>query len=435
MGDRKQGNHELANVETIFHLAKDMHPFLLPCDYMDSLGKRNFLISHEWNYHKLSHSSLRSVRFDAVYLASLKDDELDAKEIQLFVKSHLTNPKTTRFIYWSDGDIKLASQLQELFGIPGESTEDSMILLDKYQTKSYLREAGLKYADFYHFSNVKEENIESLVEAIETKHNKKYPLFGKPTSLCHSAGTEVIKDQRDLIDYLKYAMKNPDLEFLIESYLDGKHCCIEGVVIDNKIVYDYAVYYPNELRAALFGIPWGMYIVPFESEIYQKAHIAFEKFVQVLPHCQNTAIWVEFVLMDGEPYIMEACKRLNGSICPAFTSFALGINFEEIRAKLQVGRFDFYLPLPRTIRNHSGCVRYKILGKLATRKNPLPQISSQVCLECDDITIGEPVPVPGVKGLVYPSYSIFIEGPNDQAVGNDIHTLLDWHPFEYADAK
>ena len=285
-------------IETIFHFVEEGSAFVIESGFFKSLAKRNFLIINEDSYDG-SHASFKETQIDDIFINRSENYQLDPEGVDAFVDKYMTNPKTTRLIYWSDGDIKTVARLTEKHGTMGESASDALLLLDKYRTKELLIQAGVKCAEYYHYSQVKEEDIDRLVGEIEVKHNREYPLFGKPTTLNQSRGTAIIKNREELVDYLKYSMTHPELEFMIETYLEGIHGAYGVVIMDGKIVYDSVDYYPNELRETNFGKPAAIVRVPYESEMYRKSVEAMEKLLHVLPHCQNTIFWYEFVYMKG----------------------------------------------------------------------------------------------------------------------------------------
>lgn len=224
---------------------------------------------------------------------------------------------------------------------------EGKIFLDKFLTKEYFVKAGVKCADYFHFSKVKEEEVEEMADKIEAKFNKEYPVFGKPTTMSLSRGTAVVNSRKELVDYLRFTMQLPGLDFMIETFLSGQHFNLEGFIVDGEVVFDQLMYLPIEPRGGMFGKPMVAYLLPYESEIYKKGHEALQKFVRGLPHAQNTIISLEFVYMNGEAYVEEACKRVQGNPFPLFAYESFGVNYEEALAKLSIGRSDFYIPPPR----------------------------------------------------------------------------------------
>ena len=117
-------------------------------------------------------------------------------------------------------DIIQSAVLRERYGIPGETLQESNILMDKYFTKAYLHQANVKCAEYVHFQQMEKEEIKTSVQEVKAK--LAYPMFGKPANLNTSRCTAEIHNQRQLRDYFVYTIKFPELRFMIEEFLEGK---------------------------------------------------------------------------------------------------------------------------------------------------------------------------------------------------------------------
>ena len=420
-------------VETVFHLVEEGNSFILPCDYFKSLAKRNFLVINEHSYSH-SHDSFKAIQFDDIFINSREKYELDPAGVDAFVEKHLRDPKTTRLLYWSDGDIKTFARLTDKYGFPGEQASEAMILLDKFKTKGYLKQAGVKCAEFYHYSKVKEEDIDFLINEIEAKHKGEYPLFGKPTTLNQSRGTAIIKNREELINYLRYSATHPELEFMIETFLDGIHGGYEAVIIDGKIAYDMADYYPSTFREANYGKPAMFVQLPFDSEIYKKSMEAMVKLLGVLPYCQNTNFWYEFVFMKGDVYILEASKRVS-SMNSRLNWECRAMDIYEIFAKLRVGRRDFYVAPPKTVKIPTFVVIYFAQEGTVTKQNDLPKLECKIANEIVKLRVGDFTPPYGPEDWRLTCYELYLQNNDASVIEKDVKIMLNWVPFEYSASK
>ena len=139
----------------------------------------------------------------------------DYSKMDEFFDKYMTDPKSTRIIYWADEDIVQCAKMRQKYGIRGETIEESNICYDKFKFKSYIQKANLKCAAYVHFKLASEAEIEDRIKEVEAKHS--YPMFGKPTNLNTSRCTSKINNQEELRSYFLYTLGFPNLEFLIDS--------------------------------------------------------------------------------------------------------------------------------------------------------------------------------------------------------------------------
>lgn len=302
--------------------------------------------------------------------------------------------------------------------------------MDKHALKAYLKKAGILHADFVHFKQIKHEEIEAKVKEVESKI-KHYPMFGKPTNLDTARCTSKIHNQNELRQYFIYTMEYPQLEFMIETFLEGKHYQIEAIVKEGKISYDMVMHYPNPCQSALFGLPLGSYMMPFDSIEYLKAHEALEKLISIMPHIYNTTIFFEFVFMQGEVYVMEACKRKAGLPCMIFYKECTGINFEEAYFKLSVNNLNFYIAEPRTFTKNVGYVMYMKKTGIVAKQNEFPPLQSKIT-EFQLSKLGEASQMAQSHQKRDKSMLVFLENEDHVQLAKEIQEMLLWEPFEYS---
>lgn len=307
----------------------------------------------------------------------VRKDMNDFEGVEEFIKSRLTDPKKTRILYWSDADILEAARLREMFKVPGDNIDEANITLDKHKFKSYLKRADVKHADFVHFKLTNADDIESLITDVETKITH-YPMFGKPANLDTARCTSKIHNQVELREYFIYTMGYLELEFMIETFLEGKHYQIEAIIKKGHVAFDMAMHYPNPCQSSLFGLPLGCYMIPYESEVYAKAHSALSRLIPYLTNFINGTIFLEFVYMNDDVYVIEGCRRKSGFPWMIFYYQAIGINFEEAYFKLAIDRFDFFIPDSLKFTCNVGCVLFMKQTGIVVKRHELPALSSSV---------------------------------------------------------
>ena len=423
--DSQSGNSSSTDITTTFNICLSSD-FELDMSWVKSIGTVNYLFINEVPYFGLvSKDNL----FDEIIILDFPNGY---PAIEQLIRERLVDPKKTRIICWSDEDLIVGARLREIFGIPGDNIEETSITFDKHKLKPYLKKAGVKCADFVHFKQIKQEDIEALVEEVEAKI-KLYPMFGKPTNLNGSRCTANINNQAELRKYLVYTMGYPDLEFMIETFLEGKHCEIEAIIKNGKQDLSLVQYFATPIRNGLLAEPICCQLVLPDSEIYLKAHAALNRLLPHMPNLVNGTIFMEFVYMNDDVYVMEACRRKSGMPWMILYYRQYGINFEEAYFKLAIDRFDFYTPETLVVSKHIGFVFYiKKTGKII-RKCDLPPLSSQVS-EIEFSKVGDKSVCSSTeKNDQYPEISKIevLENDDYEKLSQELVKLLTWQPFEY----
>ena len=111
------------------------------------------------------------------------------------------------------------------------------------------------------------------------------------------------------------------------------------------------------------------------------------------------------------------------------------MNWEEIFAKLTVGRTDFYVAPPRTVRMPIGAIFYFTQEGTVTKKNDLPQLESKISNEIIKLKVGDFTPPFGPEDWHLKCYELYLENNDNAAIDRDVNALLGWTPFEYSVAK
>lgn len=236
-------------VKVVFHVCVCSH-IKLDMGYISKLGTKNYICIFRATVQNSLATGILEHFDDHLIMESLTDySGFDA-----FFTKYLENPKETRIVAWMDEDVKICGHLRQKYRIPGDDVAASKICDDKFVTKGYLRKSGVRCADFYHFKQIRDEEIHETVEKVEAQ--LPYPTFGKPTNLSTARCTQEIKDRDELVNYFKYTQNYPQLEFMIEQFLVGKHYQIEAIIIEGKIAFDMVMHSPTHAKAVFSASHW-----------------------------------------------------------------------------------------------------------------------------------------------------------------------------------
>lgn len=90
----------LGKVSTAFHICAS--PFFeLDLDYVPSLGIKNYICLTRKCWENSFAKDLKQVFEDYLIMES----DSDHSQVEAFLQKHLSDPQSTRIIYWSDADI------------------------------------------------------------------------------------------------------------------------------------------------------------------------------------------------------------------------------------------------------------------------------------------------------------------------------------------
>jgi hypothetical protein len=410
-------------ITTTFHVNE--YEYELDIGFISKLGTKNYLCQFKECHKTLIGQNVSDYYDDVLSMETWTD----YSKFDEFFAKYLIDPLKTRVIYWMDEDIMQCARLRKKYGIPGETEEQSIICLNKSLLKPYLTKANFKTAEYILFNGIKKEEIDDKIKEVEAKLD--YPLFGKPTKLNGSRCTSEIHNQKDLREYFEYIMQFDELEFLIEEFLNGKNCMIDAIIKDGKIAFDVVSYYPNPCHVCLTGKPMGAYLLPYDSEIYKKAHDALARLIEAIPHIKNTVMFLEFVYTKGDAYAMEAATRKNGAPVMRFYYENTGVNWEEALTKLQMGRYDFYLPEEKVFKINVGYIAFMKQNGIIVKKNEYPNIQSKVT-ELNASNIGENSKLPTKEEHRQLSLVILLSNHDYNQLTLEIELMMKWEPYEYS---
>ncbi|WDC84395.1 D-alanine--D-alanine ligase [Caloramator sp. mosi_1] len=212
----------------------------------------------------------------------------------------------------------------ETLNIPysGCGVLSSAICMDKDMTKRILKFGGLNTADWI-IAN-------SLDFDMEKVNKMGYPLVVKPNSGGSSVATTIVKNDEELTEAVKEALKF-DTEVMIEEYIKGDE--ITCPILDGKMLPIIAI----KPKSAFFDYTSKYadggadeFVVEFEGELQEKIQYMAVKTYELLK-CRVYAR-VDMIIKEGVPYILEV-NTLPGmtknSLFPK-SAKAAGISFSQL---------------------------------------------------------------------------------------------------------
>ncbi len=150
-----------------------------------------------------------------------------------FLKNTLFGSKAIEFdvalnlVHGGDGEDGVIAGLFKFYNIPfiGPRVEASVVSCNKYLTKTYAQNCGVKTIEYSYFH----KNDEVVIE--------KFPIIIKPVRLGSSIGVSIVKTQ-DELDYALDVAFEFDDEIIIEPFCQGiKEYNLAGTKINGEFIF------------------------------------------------------------------------------------------------------------------------------------------------------------------------------------------------------
>ena len=196
-----------------------------------------------------------------------------------------------------DGEDGTLSSLFEFFDIPyiGPRTEASVISFNKFLTKAYAKEIGVKTLDY--------ESADSL------SGNNDFPLIVKPSRLGSSIGVSVVKNEGEL-EYALDVAKEFDRDILIEPFIkDIKEFNLAGCKIGDDFIFSIIEepakneFLDFDKKYLDFNRTKRVKEADISDEMKQKLKENFKKIYNRL--FEGSLIRCDFFMIDDEVYLNE----------------------------------------------------------------------------------------------------------------------------------
>lgn len=128
--------------------------------------------------------------------------------------------------YWLETDARLRTD----FNVFGYKNEDMKMIKTKSQMKEVFRNIGLKVAQGEVFHS--DDEARTLVKKL------KYPVIIKPNSGVGASDTYKVLNDADLTEFFR--LRNPQVEYIMEEFIDGDIITFDGLTDFNGQIVFYA---------------------------------------------------------------------------------------------------------------------------------------------------------------------------------------------------
>ncbi len=314
----------------------------------------------------------------------------------------------------AESDLIRASEIRELLNLPGQNRVSARAYRNKVIMKNYLINSDINIPIY--------KKVESSKCLVAFAEENGFPFVVKPQEESGSTGVAIINNDAELDDYISKT-KLTDLE--VEEFIEGKMFHIDGLVVNNEIVFVQPFQYINDCLAYRENNYIGGCMLSPKKELSKKLIIEVEKIIKKLPTPNNMAFHTEIWGRDnGELVFCEIASRTGGATISSSIEYSFDFNIDEawLLAECQISNFtsksNNYKPSGwLAIPPLDGVLKKLPINKKTYIKN------SHYSGEEGKRYFG------GVKsGLFLAGYAI--SGENEEMVQDNIHDTAEWFRTE-----
>lgn len=220
-------------------------------------------------------------------------------------------------------DIERVAQLREILGLPAQSVDDALVWRHKVLMKQAVERSGIAVAAH--------QSVDCATDLIAFAHDHGFPVVVKPRDGAGALGVQVLRDRAELDAFLAedLDMYGPyQSNLMVEAFVDGPMCHVDGLVADGELQYIYASEYLFALsdfkslhRGRLDATldpddPLGVRLVEFTRAV-----------IDALPAPQNFAFHAEvFRTPDDRLVLCEIAARPGGAQNRAIAEVMFGLD-------------------------------------------------------------------------------------------------------------
>lgn len=207
--------------------------------------------------------------------------------------------------------------------LKGPSEQSAIVSSNKLLMKEAFVRNGVKTAVFQKVTNFEEcKNAADLLG---------YPCVLKVADSSGSRGIEVVRNPSIIEKAYERVKEFTRLDYIIvEEFLDGDEFGAQAFVYDGELLF--VMPHSDMIFKGNTGVPIG-HTVPYSENIDEdfenNVRNEIKKSINALD-IDNTAINVDFMLVNGVPYVLEIGARCGATCLPELTSVYYGIDYYEM---------------------------------------------------------------------------------------------------------
>ncbi|NOQ17301.1 MAG: ATP-grasp domain-containing protein [Methyloprofundus sp.] len=211
-----------------------------------------------------------------------------------------------------------ASYVAEKMGLPGHDSYKTTKLLhhkDSYREFALKNDIASPFAKDF-------DNINSALENIKTFT---FPVIVKPVDLTGGKGITKVNDLATAAEAITKAFSiSREKKIVVEEFIVGSHHGFSTFLRNGKIVFfftDNEHYYKNPYMVSGASTP------SIASKNIEKKLCAEAEKIASLLTLKDGIFHIQFILREGNPVIIEICRRPPGDLYTQFVKLATGVDY------------------------------------------------------------------------------------------------------------
>lgn len=221
-----------------------------------------------------------------------------------------------------------SAYIAEKMGLPGHDSYETTLLIhhkDQYR----------KFAQKHNIPSPRAEGFTSVKDAVANLTKFQLPIIIKPVDLTGGKGVSKITNLDDAQEKLEKAFEiSRAKRVIIEEFIEGSRHGLSTFIRDGRVVFhfnDNEHYYLNPYLVSAASTPS---IVP--SEAVNSLCKTAEKIASLL-NLKTGIFHIQYILRQGEPVIIEICRRAPGDLYIKFVQIATRIDYPSFIVKAASG--------------------------------------------------------------------------------------------------
>jgi len=213
-----------------------------------------------------------------------------------------------------------ASYVAEQMGLPGH---------DPYQTALTLHHKHLfkAFALPHNIPTPYAESYESQDEALASVDHYHFPLIIKPIDLTGGKGVTRVFSRADYENGIHTASSvSPAGKIVVEEYIEGTQHSFTTFILNGMVVFHFSdneYSYKNPNLVATSAAP-----ATGPEDVPHKLIAASEKIASLLS-LGHGVFHIQYLLREGEPYIIEITRRCSGDLYPYPVDYATEVGWAD----------------------------------------------------------------------------------------------------------
>lgn len=254
---------------------------------------------------------------------------VDLRAVELYEKY-----KYRAVLAISERDVLRASQLREMFDIPGQTWDSAFNFRNKLRMKEICQENGIIVPRF--------APVHTPLDLIEFIQNYGFPVVVKPVDSAGSEGTTVLLERKDLEQFLASGIPH-NIE--VEAFIPGQMYHVDGLILNGELVYISASKYLESCLSFQSGGYTGSYLIDPSSSLSLRLIELTRQVLAVMNPPHHTTFHAEFFhTPDDQLIFCEIASRTAGGRVNIYLDQAYEVNLSKSWLLAQCG---VILPIPK----------------------------------------------------------------------------------------